>query len=242
MRIEKEYKTWSTFGKKIRCISGVKKEQNCNHSQINFATLCSKNMTSKVVTFVSLLLAVWAAVCCGQECAKLYGQCGGRNFNGPSCCIQPTPVPGIVNHVADDANTCFKDNAFYSQCRPRCPRDKPCFHQNSICVASIGGTDGFGRQYCGMGQACVNPDWCYSDPISCICGGDVPCRLTSRPGGCRAPRPHPSDPSVCGPGLALCPGYEGDQCGGQGHKEPTTCQPGLTCVKQSVYFSSCQRA
>merc|ERR1719436_1789830 len=37
-------------------------------------------------------------------CAPVYGQCGGNNWGGPSCC-----EPG---------NFCFEQNEWYSQCVP----------------------------------------------------------------------------------------------------------------------------
>lgn len=190
--------------------------------------------------FLFLVLATFS----DGSCVALHNQCGGIGYTGSTCCIQPTPLPPYVNFIAPDSNVCKKVNDYYSVCSRLCPDDRPCLVRNWGCSASTDrSTDGRGRQYCGEMSSCTNPAVCYSDPISCVCGGDVPCALSSRPGGCRAPIPDASVPGtdVCGPGAKRCSAFEGEQCGGTGHTAPTTCQPGLKCVEYSKYFSGCAR-
>lgn len=203
----------------------------------------SKSIKTSVTLHVLL-------ICSASACVELYGQCGGVNYSGPTCCVQPTPIPGVVNFIPRDSNVCSKVNEYYSQCIPRCPSEMPClFLPTGECISSsdfLGelSTDGRGREYCGGPfVACPNPSICYSDPISCICGGNVPCALTSRPGGCVAEVFDASaGRKLCGPGSRRCPAFEHQQCGGSDHIEPTECQPGLKCVEFSPYFSSCQLA
>lgn len=200
-----------------------------------------KSIPSIIPAIVTILLLTYQAAS-AQECSPLYGQCGGTNFAGPSCCEQPQP-DRYVSSYPQDAVICNKLSEAYSQCQPRCPPNEPCLVQNSRCSASIeGASDGRGRQYCGVMTACTNSAFCFSNPFSCVCGGSKPCALTTRPGGCAAPRPDPSfsKANTCGPALRRCPGFEGDQCGGTGHIEPTTCQPGLKCVKESDKYSACR--
>ncbi|KAG1144639.1 hypothetical protein G6F37_006167 [Rhizopus arrhizus] len=59
----------------------------------------------KFITIASsalLALALGTEMASAAECSKLYGQCGGKNWNGPTCC--------------ESGSTCKVSNDYYSQC------------------------------------------------------------------------------------------------------------------------------
>ncbi|KAG1040888.1 hypothetical protein G6F43_012204 [Rhizopus delemar] len=61
----------------------------------------------KFITIASsalLALALGTEMASAAECSKLYGQCGGKNWNGPTCC--------------ESGSTCKVSNDYYSQCLP----------------------------------------------------------------------------------------------------------------------------
>ncbi|CAO3701996.1 unnamed protein product [Rhizopus stolonifer] len=51
-----------------------------------------------------LALAVGTEMVAAADCAKTYGQCGGKNWNGSTCC--------------ESGSTCTVSNDYYSQCIP----------------------------------------------------------------------------------------------------------------------------
>ncbi len=139
-------------------------------------------------------LAVAIAICMfvGSQAnseVALYGKCGGLEYTGPTTCAQPTfdplysqgPPQGIVSAIV-----CKKYNEYHSQCEYTCPADTPCIAgAGSLCVVGLG-TNGLGRKYCPAQTYCGHPTACFSNSVSCLCGGSVPCKRDTRPGGCVA--------------------------------------------------------
>lgn len=193
--------------------------------------------------FLFIAVALLGAASANAQCSTLYGQCGGKGWEGPRCCEQPKPDGFFVTVFGTDPVICKKFNEGYSQCVSRCPKDRPCYvGPTGKCEASTT-TDGRGRQYCGsFGLSCMDPEVCFSDPFTCVCGGNVPCALVTRPGGCDAPNTDGIEGfDICGGGRRRCPAWDDEQCGGVGFEGPSSCQPGLTCIRKNKNYSSCQR-
>lgn len=187
----------------------------------------------KILNLVAAILFIGVA---NADCSSLWEQCGGKGFTGSTCCVQPKKTPDVLS-LPKESVKCTKYSPDFSQCVPLCPRDKPCLSKGrSTCVASINGaSDGRGRQYCGVATECTNPEYCFSNNFACVCGGSTPCALTRRPGGCV----RTGSNGTCPAGSKRCPAFKDDQCGGKFHKEPKSCQPGLTCVKRNTNYSQC---
>lgn len=192
------------------------------------------------IIFISLISFIFTDPV-RAACSNLYEQCGGSGWIGSTCCKQPEPDSLHVENYGIEPIVCKNIDSWYSQCVPRCPRDKPCFVQTTRECTASEATDGRGRQYCGRFLSCTDSQLCFDETLNCTCGGDIPCAIMDKPGGCGTPDLEIPGLDICGGGRRRCPAWEYEQCGGAGHEGPTTCQPGLQCVRLSENYSSCQR-
>ena len=53
------------------------------------------------------------------SCAEEYGQCGGMQWAGSTCCVGVSPQSGA-------SISCFRNNAYHSQCLAACPQGWEC--------------------------------------------------------------------------------------------------------------------
>ena len=149
----------------------------------------------------TLRLTVAIAICMfvGSQATSevaLYGKCGGIEYNGPTTCAQPT-FDSLYSQGPQGSNpaiVCKKYNEYHSQCEYTCPEGTPCIAVGSQCVLGRG-TNGLGRKFCAAQTYCGHPTACFSNTVSCVCGGSVPCRLDTRPGGCVAFAPDGTCPT-----------------------------------------------
>lgn len=199
-------------------------------------------LSRTVPSFLAVLTASLFSETLAEKCVPLYGQCGGYGYSGPTCCEQPQTT--VLNpYIPYNSVKCQKTSpdGEYAQCNYMCSYEEPCFSQG-YCAPSAG-DNGAGKRYCGYQSSCTNPDWCFdvANNQVCICRGDVPCRLNTRPGGCTGLR-MVNGKQEC-PGVTeRCPAFEGEQCGGGAeYNGPTECQDGLTCTKYSETFSGCPK-
>ncbi|KAJ3317413.1 hypothetical protein HDV06_001656 [Boothiomyces sp. JEL0866] len=109
------------------------------------------------------------------DCSALYGQCGGQNWNGPTCC--------------QAGSVCKYSSDWYSQCLP-----DPSL-QNSGCSAmwgQCGGQNWNGPTCCQTGSTCqYSNDW-YSQ---CLAPKQNPSPPAPKPNPPPAPKPNPPPPA-----------------------------------------------
>eukprot|EP00174_Griffithsia_okiensis_P000637 GO256147.1.p2 GENE.GO256147.1~~GO256147.1.p2 ORF type:complete len:105 (+),score=19.23 GO256147.1:80-394(+) len=103
-------------------------------------------MLAKTLLSLAALLLLSAHVS-ASSCVATWGQCGGKNHHGPTCC-QNAP-----------AAYCKSYGAFYSQCTPFCDGGKPCY-RGGHCINNHNKKDSVGRIICPAGYTCSTPQWC----------------------------------------------------------------------------------
>jgi len=146
------------------------------------------------------------------SCAGVWGQCGGYNFNGATCC--------------EGDNTCVPQNDYYSQCLPVSPAPAPPPVKPPNPKFPCSGCSCFWGK-CGGGQWYTGPTCC--EPGS-TCEVRTPLYSTCVPNKCGGKA---CLYGKCG-GKYSFDGWIYDYNG------PTNCEPGSKCVKQNDYYSQCQ--
>ena len=189
----------------------------------------SRDMIKSTILVVALVACILVQTQ-AQYCARLHGQCGGKNYRGPTCC-QGSFV------------TCKLVNEWYSQCVQVCSQNTPCYHPvTRQCYAGNKEKhNGHNKPFCprvyGRFTRCTNKEWCYESTRKCVCSGSRPCRIHYS-GHCM---PYADAKNHRCPGYTRrCPAAEHEKCGGEGWTGPTTCQDGLVCVQDNQYYSQCQ--
>ena len=186
---------------------------------------------------------------------SLGGQCGGRNYRGPTVCVKGTVCTFVDENtyycLPDPANTRTTPIATSATAQPTIalPWDQcggKCFEfPSSMCLHSYK----VGRGWTGPTRCkdseCVRYDdyWSQCQPAS-----NIPPSSTNRPA---QPTWTFTRPPIVFPGPSTSTsvrkptptgfGQLYDQCGGKTWEGVTRCAPGLICAFQNDYFSICQK-
>lgn len=166
-------------------------------------------------------------------CSKVWHQCGGVDWDGPTCC--------------EGGTRCYFVNDHYSHCRPS-EDTQLCAPQGQRC----GGIGHTGPTTCCIeSEECTRSDDWYSGCQQVYRSNrrlDTPAQAPSMT-QCAAVSPAvKASVGLKGYQLASCCPPEAErsriwkQCGGREWTGATCCEGGTTCIEQNEWFSMCKPA
>ncbi|CAE7942256.1 unnamed protein product, partial [Symbiodinium necroappetens] len=179
-----------------------------------------------------------------KNCRGKYAQCGGKNYNGETCCIYGWD--------------CIFVNDFYSQCKPS---TAPTTTVPVDCSApgtelrgkfqQCGGQSWQGSRCCEAGLFCKYDNDFYSDCRPVEGSTEAPTtapatttasvtETTSVSTTTLAPSSTTDVGSTTAGSTSIAPCQKGyAQCGGNNHEGSTCCEAGFVCKADSEFYSQC---
>jgi aryl-phospho-beta-D-glucosidase BglC (GH1 family) len=189
-------------------------------------------------------------------CSAAWGQCGGKNWNGPTCCTTGYYCNSqnqwysqcIKGNAPGDAND---ESATNTPVDTEAPTDAPpptatgsptTPDAGSSCSAAwgqCGGKNWNGPTCCTTGYYCNSQNQWYSQCIKGNAPGDANDEsATNTPVDTEAPTD--AAPPADDGGSSCSAIWK--QCGGQNWNGPSCCAEGLRCNRQSKWYSQCVKA